>query len=225
MHLTEAIDIHADRLKAAALTAGPSARLHNCPKWTMNDLVTHLVTGLSSTVAAITDRPADPLPPADWADALGRWDGQRLAVREALRLPGETPVRSPFPGGGLLTVGRWARRLAHETAIHRLDAESALPEPPATRYADVFALDGIDEFLTFFVPRRAAQQDGVVRIETGDRAWMVVLRSGEVPTLGDGPADLTITGSPDDVYRALWGRPNAARMVGQVALTEPLAAP
>lgn len=225
MHLTEAIDIHADRLKAAALTAGPSARLRNCPKWTMHDLVTHLATVLSSTVAAITDRPADPPPPTDWADALGRWDGQRLAVREALRLPADTPVRSPFPGGGLLTVGRWARRLAHETAIHRLDAESALAEPPATRYADVFAVDGIDEFLTFFVPRRAARQDGVVRIEAGDRAWTVVLRSGEVPALGDGPADLTISGSPDDVYRALWGRPNTARMVGRVALTEPLAAP
>ncbi|MEU4674402.1 mycothiol maleylpyruvate isomerase [Amycolatopsis sp. NPDC023774] len=122
-------------------------------------------------------------------------------------------------------MGRWARRLAHETAIHRLDAESALAEPPATRYADVFAVDGIDEFLTFFVPRRAARQDGVVRIEAGDRAWTVVLRSGEVPALGDGPADLTISGSPDDVYRALWGRPNTARMVGRVALTEPLAAP
>ncbi|MGW4484025.1 maleylpyruvate isomerase N-terminal domain-containing protein [Amycolatopsis sp. NPDC004368] len=203
--------------------------MRNCPKWTTHDLVTHLTTLLSSTVAAITDRPAEPLPPADWPDALGRWDGQRLAVREAFRLHADTPVRPVRPW--LLTVGDWSRRLAHEVAIHRLDAESALAEPPATRFADAFALDGIEEFVTRFVPRRVADREGVVRIEAGDRAWTVVLRPGSVPECSvperasDGVPDLTVSGSPDDVYRALWGRPHEARVVGQVALTEPLAPP
>ncbi|WP_326567911.1 maleylpyruvate isomerase N-terminal domain-containing protein [Amycolatopsis rhabdoformis] len=200
--------------------------MRNCPKWTTHDLVTHLTTLLSSTVAAITDRPAEPLAAVDWPDTLGRWDGQRLAVREALRLPADTPTRPPSPGTWLLTVGDWTRRLAHETAIHRLDAESALAEPPSTRFGDAFAVDGIEEFLTCFVPRRVADRDGVVRLEAGERTWTVVLRSDEAPEPAeDGVPDLTIAGSPDDVYRALWGRPHAARVVGQVSLLEPLAAP
>nr|WP_239154205.1 maleylpyruvate isomerase family mycothiol-dependent enzyme [Amycolatopsis sp. FDAARGOS 1241] len=199
--------------------------MRNCPQWTVLDLVTHLTAVLSYTVAAITDRRADPPRPEDWADALGRWDGQRLAVREALRRPADSPVRSPFPRSAGVTAGDLARRLAHETAIHRLDAESALPKPPDTRYAEAFAADGVDEYLTFLAPRRTCGGDGVVRVETGDRTWTLVLRPDQAPALGEGAPGVTVSGSPNDVYRALWGRPHTARIVGDVALLEPLAAP
>nr|WP_245633706.1 maleylpyruvate isomerase N-terminal domain-containing protein [Amycolatopsis jejuensis] len=193
----------------------------------MQDLVTHLTAVLSYTVAAITDRTAEPRPPADdWPDALGRLDGERLAVREALRRPADSPLRSPFSHGGPITVGDWVRRQAHEFAVHRLDAESALPTPPETRYPAGFAEDGIDEFLAFLLPRRGtADRAGVVAVHTPGREWTVVLRPGEPPTLGEGTPDLTLSGPADDVYRALWGRPNQAVRTGDLALAEPIAAP
>jgi hypothetical protein len=55
---------------------------------------------------------------------LGWWDGQRLALREAL-------VRNPG--------SPWTGRLAHATAIHRLDAESALARPVPARLSPEFA--------------------------------------------------------------------------------------
>ncbi|GAA3553098.1 hypothetical protein GCM10022222_41030 [Amycolatopsis ultiminotia] len=184
---------------------------------------------LSYTVATITGhRPENTTAAADWADALGRWDGSRLAAREALNRPANQPIRSPFPAGGeTITVGDWTRRLAHEFAIHRLDAESALPTPVGTRFAPEFAEDGIDELLAFLGPRSWPQteREGVVEVRAGDRSWTIVLRAGERPAPGDGTPDVTLIGSADEVYRALWGRPHAAETTGDTPLLAPLAAP
>jgi uncharacterized protein (TIGR03083 family) len=205
--MLEAIDIHADGLKRAALTAGPAAPVRNCPKWTVRDLVAHIAFVHGLAVSLAVNRPVMPVPPDDWVDLLGWWDGQRLAMREAFGQAPETPAFSPYPGFDV-TVGDWTRRMAHETAIHRLDAESALADLPPTRFSPDFANDGIDEFLTFLQPRRGITAE--VRVTTPERTW----------TLGAPKAE--VAGSADDVYRALWGRPHDASVTGDLA---PLAAP
>lgn len=163
------------------------------------------VHGLAVSLAV--NRPVRPSPPDEWADLLGWWDGQRLALREAFGQDPETPAFSPYPGFDV-TVGDWTRRMAHETAIHRLDAESALADVPPTRFSPDFANDGIDEFLTFLQPRRGITAE--VRVTTPERTW----------TLGAPGAE--VSGPADDVYRALWGRPHQASVTGDLA---PLAAP
>ncbi|MEV7091954.1 maleylpyruvate isomerase family mycothiol-dependent enzyme [Amycolatopsis sp. NPDC051045] len=205
--MLEAIDVHADGLKRAALRAGPAARVPNCPKWTVQDLVTHIAFVHAFAVGLALNRPAKPAPPPDWEDVLGWWDGQRLALREALDRAPEAPAFSPYPGFDV-TVGDWTRRMAHETAIHRLDAESALEDVPPTRFSPEFANDGIHEFLTYLTPRLGKKAD--VRVTTPERTW----------TLGTPNAE--IDGAADDVYRALWGRPHQASVRGDLA---PLAAP
>ncbi|WP_370970260.1 maleylpyruvate isomerase family mycothiol-dependent enzyme [Amycolatopsis sp. cg9] len=205
--MLEAIDVHADALKRAALKAGPAAPVPNCPKWTVHDLVTHVAFVHCFAIGLAVNQPRKPAPPADWEDVLGWWDGQRLALREALGRAPETPAFSPYPGFEV-TVGDWTRRMAHETAIHRLDAESALGEAPETRFSPAFANDGIDEFLTYLTPRLGKKAD--VRVTTPERTW----------TLGEPVAE--VDGAADDVYRALWGRPHRAAVTGDLA---PLAAP
>ena len=150
-------------------------------------------------VGLAVNRPAKPAPPADWEDLLGWWDGQRLALREALAQDPGAPAYSPYSGFDV-TVGDWTRRMAHETAIHRLDAESALGDVPPTRFEPGFANDGIDEFLTYLTPRLGRK--AAVRVTTPERTWTL------------GTPDAEVDGAADDVYRALYGRPNHATVTG-----------
>jgi uncharacterized protein (TIGR03083 family) len=116
----------------------------------------------------------------------------------------------------------WARRQAHETAIHRADADSAsgiLPE-----YEPEFAADGIDELVMGFGQRRkyrpSAEHDGSMQVratDTGD-TWRVVAEAGRIQAHrehgGSDSADAaacTVTGPASGVYLFLWNRGDAAQ--------------
>jgi uncharacterized protein (TIGR03083 family) len=113
----------------------------------------------------------------------------------------------------------WARRQAHETAIHRVDAQLAagLPVSP---WASAFAADGIDELLSLFVPRRstALRADPpltlAVHCADVDASWLLRLDEHGVTTTSHtggvrDSANCTVTGKAGDLYRALWNRTGA----------------
>ena len=127
----------------------------------------------------------------------------------------------------------WARRQAHEAAIHRLDAESARGEVPSPLFEPDFAADGIDELISTMAPARtdwskvSLSGTVVVHATDVDRVWSVHLKPGVEPVIDttglDG--DALIAGTADAVYRQVWGRPSEATVTGDTALLEPLAAP
>ncbi|MDT7798137.1 MAG: hypothetical protein QOI78_1570 [Actinomycetota bacterium] len=152
-------------------------------------LVAHIGFVHGFAVGLTVDRPVKPEPPADWDDVLGSDTARR-------QRPAPGPARSP----GAEPRHPVGRRMAHETAIHRLDAGSALEDVPKTHFSPEFANDGIDEFLTFLVPQRGLTIG--VRITTPERMWTV------------GTPETEVSGAADDVYRALYGRPNNAAVAG-----------
>src|SRR5690606_39584907 len=54
-----------------------------------------------------------------------------------------------------LPICSWARRQAHEAAIHRIDVELAAGAEPTT-FDTAFATDGADEALSMILHRRTA---------------------------------------------------------------------
>jgi uncharacterized protein (TIGR03083 family) len=110
------------------------------------------------------------------------------------------------------TVGFWLRRMAHETAIHRRDMESAAGE--LTPVDDQLAVDGIDEALDPFLcwdweDETAPGATGVsVRVESAEHAWVVTLdpQQAVLDRSGRTPASATIGGDPNAVLLWLWGR-------------------
>ncbi|MCP2166032.1 maleylpyruvate isomerase N-terminal domain-containing protein [Goodfellowiella coeruleoviolacea] len=239
----EQVSTHSDALRAAAVAAGPDAPVPTCPGWTVRQLVEHIGV-VHGWVAQATTTPVDgpppgrPTPPQDWADLLAWWDELRA---ELLRNLAEVrPCWMRFPMLAASTAG-WARRQAHETAIHRLDAEHAAAAAPHQQASTVptlvfdpeFAADGIDELLSLQPVLSKHWESwtdtGRVLVHAADagRLWVVRLRPGQPPEVGEtrdavGEVDATVAGTADAVYRALWKRPSTALVSGQPAVAAAL---
>jgi uncharacterized protein (TIGR03083 family) len=199
-----------------------------CPGWTLDDLVTHLATSYLDKVACtrLNARP-DPSPVDPPAGDRVRW---LLEVRdEMLDLFRERGPAAPSytwePSDQ--TVGFWARRMAVETSLHRVDAALAASRP--YRLDPDLAADGIDETLTVILGgdwshRPQPAPDCSVRLQTPARTWSVSLREKEVEVVADpaaGTADATVDGIAEDVLLWLWARPTrkSPRMSGDQAAT------
>jgi uncharacterized protein (TIGR03083 family) len=233
-------------MRAAAVEAGPDAPVPTCPQWTVRDLARHLVRVQQwSGRALLTDpegeSPQREEPPADWDELLSWWDQQAGTLVDTLRKLGPEAPAWVFDPKAPRTVGWWARRQAHEVAIHRLDAAHALAGSdgadavPTLVYDPEFAADGVDEGLHVGVSRRTLREgvtvSGDVLFHAADagRAWLVTLTPGEPLRIGDAEpgidAGASVVGTADAVYRAVWGRPSHAVRGGDPALIAALRAP
>lgn len=161
--------LHAEIEKSTAAiaalvdTADEALPIPTCPEWTLRQLATHIgraqrwaaeIVGTRSPkmieFRAVPDGrlPDDPAGRAPWLI-----NGAALLVAN-LRDAGDDLVWT-FPG--LAPAGFWARRMAHETVVHRADAQLAAGQEFAV--APVLAADAIDEWLTLLMPGEPPQQD------------------------------------------------------------------
>jgi uncharacterized protein (TIGR03083 family) len=201
-----------DRLAAVA-RGNLTAAVPSCPGWTVDDLVSHVAEVYEDKIArtALGHAP-DPWPP-EWPadrDPVTWLDDARTRLLEMFSESGpDTPSATWWPPDQ--TVGFWARRMAHETAVHRVDGE--LAAGTMTPVDDELAVDGVDEILVVMLagdwsdaPSEIAAGQRVT-VSTGGRQWIVTLES-EAVTIAeeDGVGDAAVEGSPSDVYLWLWGR-------------------
>jgi len=112
----------------------------------------------------------------------------------------------------------WARRQAHETAVHRADAESATGS--ITPFAPELAADGIDEMITGFAARKRRFRDIdaartlAIRPDDADPWRLGIGPDGLHHEDADGPADATVSGSASDIYLWMWNRPASVQLAG-----------
>jgi uncharacterized protein (TIGR03083 family) len=199
----------------------------SCPGWTVEDLVRHLagtyrlVAGLVGLgVTTLPERP--PAATADTSpapDPLAWWDERYTRLVTVLdgldpALPAwnwaSQPKRAEF----------WHRRMAHETAVHRWDAQLAvgLGEPIEVK----LAADGVTEVIDTWLPAGKRQgpvdRHGVVALRATDveEVWDVRLRGQGVALLDtdtlldddDSHERAIATGTASDLLLALYGRIN-----------------
>jgi uncharacterized protein (TIGR03083 family) len=124
------------------------------------------------------------------------------------------------------------RRMAHETAVHRVDAERARGHEH--RLDPILAADGVDEFLAFFLPIVSPDTPplrGSVHLHCTDE---VVPEGHGEWTVGPGSdgacvvsrehtkADTALRGEAHDLLMALWRRVpvDAVTVFGDRALAE-----
>ncbi|MFI6555554.1 maleylpyruvate isomerase family mycothiol-dependent enzyme [Streptomyces griseus] len=209
-------------LAAAAERTGPGASVPTCPGWQIRHLLRH--TGMVHRWAAAfvteghTDyRPDGGEPALDGAELLAWFrEGHGHLVRSLEEAPADLDCWTFLPAPSPLAF--WSRRQLHETAVHRVDAESALGGPltpvPAER-----AVDGIDELLTGFHARPKSKvrsrKPRTLRVRAVDTeaTWTVrisedppeAVRTAAVDAPEDG-VDCELSGTAEGLYLTLWNR-------------------
>jgi uncharacterized protein (TIGR03083 family) len=115
-----------------------------------------------------------------------------------------------LPAPSPLTM--WARRQAHETAVHRVDAQLANGRG-VVAFPASFAADGIDELLSCFITRRrwrlkpAARRRLRFRCSDAEGDWLVQISADGVNTTpGGNGAECDVVGLASDLYLTLWSR-------------------
>lgn len=199
----------------AAAERDLEAKVPSCPEWTVSDLVRHTgnvhrhkrETVRRGGVARPTDLTWPPAPPSGAALAAWYREGVTLLANE---LAAADPEQPAWNWSGDHRVAFWLRRMAQETLVHRWDAEAATGAPGPVDPA--LAADGVDEFLTLWLPDEDSRYDGpqaTVRLaatDTGDD-WLVDLRDSPPMVRDNGErADVEITGSAADLLLTLWRR-------------------
>lgn len=212
------------RLAEAAAQAGHDAPVP-ATDWTVRELVTH-VGGIHRWTADIVANCGTSFDTAA-GDAVGTgpsdaelhdWfrTGHAALVDTLRAAPEDLDCATFLPADSPLHF--WARRQAHETAVHRADAEAAADRRAV--FDAGFAQDGIAELLLGFAARKAnaVAQPATIGLRADDGpSWLITL-GGErtlAGPLGSGmQADATVTGTSSDLYLWLWNRPSAATVAG-----------
>ncbi|MER5553700.1 maleylpyruvate isomerase family mycothiol-dependent enzyme [Streptomyces sp. NPDC002793] len=213
-----AADGHA--LAVAARAAGTRALVPSCPGWRIRDLLEHTCMVHRWATAIVVEgrrsyRPAEEEPGLDGDALFDRFtEGHGLLVEALRTAPAGLECWTLFSAPSPLAF--WARRQAHETRIHRVDAESARGGP-LTPVTPRHAVDGIDELLAGFHARAKSRvrtdspRTLRVRAVDIDAVWTVRL-SAEPPLTVRGnaaaetPADCTLSGTAEELYLGLWNR-------------------
>jgi uncharacterized protein (TIGR03083 family) len=112
----------------------------------------------------------------------------------------------------------WARRQAHETAIHRADAQGAAGV--VTPFETAFAQDGIAEVLHGFARRKsnASEREATIGLEAADGpSWLITLGGERIESVEANDlngTDVCVCGLSSDLYLWLWNRPCDAFVEG-----------
>jgi uncharacterized protein (TIGR03083 family) len=197
-----------------AARQGTDDPVPTCGDWTIADLCRHVwqvyanVTLYVSTRA--TSRP-DKLPEMPEGDPVDLLEAQLDELVSALsECEADTPIWTwvfNAPEGAIF----WARRMAHESVVHRFDAQNAhgIQEPISAE----LAADGIDELIDIIVPRvygrdSVAGPTGTVALHSsdGDAWYLELLPDGVRKVERIETPQVTATGTSSALLLTLYGR-------------------
>jgi uncharacterized protein (TIGR03083 family) len=188
------------------------------PEWNMRQLVQHIgdvhrwaATHVAEQRMKRIDRVeeiAGPLP--EDSDLLDWFHQGHEFLIETLEKAGPdvqcyTFLPAPSP------LAFWARRQAHETGMHRADAES--PGGRITPFPSDLAVDGVEEMLFGFLSRRPDDEVGepvgtvhLQAIDTGND-WLIAMDTKGAQTVREpGEADCVVLATASDLHLLLWNR-------------------
>ncbi len=233
-----------DRLADLASSVDESTPVPTCPAWTIRQLLAHQTMVHRWATANITGADPETLPSqteiaSSVGDIVGYYrNGLDLLTAALAEAKPDLDART-FLNDAPAPRHFWARRQAHETTMHMVDALSATlgrsPTAAEAAIAPNVAVDGIDELLCGFFTRGrsklfAGEEFSVLVGPTdGERGWLVRVAErltteparvvGEAGPAGDDTA-VTLTGTAAELYLGLWNRGDELAVSGRPDLLE-----
>jgi uncharacterized protein (TIGR03083 family) len=205
----------------AARRAGVDAPVPTCPDWTVADLARHQGRVFHWMSALVETKAQEYLDRTPFEEEAGRADplafvesGAEHALTVLAGADPDTQVWN-WLDGGPGPVRFWFRRMAHETVVHRADAEAAAAGRIGTSRVEPaeLAADGIDEFLEFLDMRsrggRTPSLSGSYHFHTTDvpGEWVVVFDADAVTIRREhAKADVAVRGPASDLELFLYNR-------------------
>lgn len=191
---------HQSSALVEAVRLRPDQVVPSCPAWTTGDLLGHVgnVWGWAAAIVrsgARAEFPTDPVSPDEATERAG----QLVAALEAA-----DPDANCWTFGLPRSNRFWFRRQTLETAVHARDVQ----EPPGPPLDPELAADGIDEFLTLWLPRRQlegwAGRTLHLHRTDGQGEWLIRFDAGGAAASeqAHGKGDVALRGSASALY--LW---------------------
>ena len=204
-----------------------SLPIPTCPEWTLRQLVTHVgraqrwaaeITRTRSDVVIPFREVPDGKLPDDRAEQLAWLRAGAARVVDAVR---EADGDLVWTFTGPAPAVFWIRRMAHETLVHRADAQLAVGAEPEPVIDTEVAADAIDEWLTLLTGGILGNADGrtealpagaVLHIHATDDGlgggeWMIHHHAGALTVEpGHGKGDAALTGPAASLLLVLMRR-------------------
>ncbi len=204
-----------------ALQRASTELVPTCPGWDVARLAGHLgrvhrmATHVVSQKSLERPQAADlPVPPEKLIELSAYVstgvDNLLTVLRSA---PADSPAWNMIDAPQVASF--WPRRMAHETFVHRVDAEMAIGAQISPTDIAV-CIDGVDEFFDMFRARVLPQHPDAalggslhLHATDGDGEWMLRIDNGQQHLEhGHGKGDAAIRGTASSLLLGLWGRAN-----------------
>jgi uncharacterized protein (TIGR03083 family) len=236
-HHLEALARSGAALADAAAAAGPTAKVPTCPAWDVTKLVLH--QGMVHRWAAANLRGE-----RDHDTAASQAEGRAAAslldwYAQGLAALVDTVRATPADAKAMVFLRDappprrfWARRQAHETTIHSVDAVAARlgrwPTAADVAIDPVLAADGIDELLLGFITRGKGQLHAaepyrlLIRAEDTGHAWTLRIGDGPIVTTPGAveEPEVVFSGTAVQLYLSLWNRADEITTSGRADLLD-----
>jgi len=216
----DALRREGELLAAAAEGSDLDTPIPTCPEWRMRDLVRHIGDVHRWARAHVAEGRLKPIGPKDLPDVAGplpedddllEWfrQGHARLVRTLETADPTTECWTFLPAQS--PVAFWSRRQAHETGIHRADAESPAGLAGMTPFPPGFAVDGIEEMLFGFLISGGglrADPPRTLHLHATDIDGEWDVRFDELVEVRreHASADCTVRGPASDLHLLMWNR-------------------
>lgn len=229
--------LRADTERLLAVGEGGLDRpVPTCPRWSVERLLGHVGRVHRNAAAWLRTGRRTEIPPAPGGAAVLPWVRDGLEeLTEAVQSADPHADEQTFAGPQ--SASFWVRRMAVETALHRIDAELATGEG-TTPVDTALAGEGIDELFGVLLPFRALAGTGSAgspswsgktmhlhatdpALAAGAGEWSITFDADEpsvVHTHAEG--DVAVCGPASDLLLLLWNRASLDRfeVFGDAAL-------